>query len=282
MTLLDRAGWFKAWRDGDRPDGCDYALFALTWFSGKTAVVTGAARGIGEGVARRLAELGAQVVAVDCDERALAAAFADESSISPLVGTLGNGEESGLADAVCNRFGIPQLIVNNVGVDSPGSFLQIDEQSFDSVFAINLRGPWFFTQRLVEVLIERKAGGSILFISSLHDHVVRTRPHYSASKAAVAMLVRELAHELGPHGFRVNAISPGVIRSGSVPGPDGGDEPRVRRIVPLGRMGEPRDVASVAAVLLCDEWSGYVTGANIPVDGGLGLYTWSAAESRDQ
>lgn len=244
--------------------------------------MTGAARGIGEGVARRLAELGAQVVALDCDEQALLTAFADASGITSMAGTLGNGEESGLADALCKRFGIPQLIVNNVGVDAPGSFLEIDEQDFDSVFAVNLRGPWFFTRRLVEVLMERKAGGSILFISSLHDHVVRTRPHYSTTKAAVAMLVRELAHELGPHGIRVNAISPGVIRSGSVPGPDGGDEPRVRRIVPLGRMGEPRDVASMAAVLLSDEWSGYVTGANLPVDGGLALYTWSAAESRDQ
>jgi 3-oxoacyl-[acyl-carrier protein] reductase len=253
----------------------------VTWFSRKTAVVTGAARGIGEGVALRLAELGAQVVAVDRDERALTSAFAARSSISPLVGALGDGRESDLADTVCDRFGIPELIVNNVGVDAPGSFLALDEHDFDSVFAVNLRGPWFFTQRLVEVLMERQAGGSILFISSLHDHVVRTRPHYSTSKAAVAMLVRELAHELGPHGIRVNAISPGVIRSGSVPGPDGDDEPRVRRIVPLGRMGEPRDVASMAAVLLSDEWSGYVTGANLPVDGGLALYTWSAAETRD-
>lgn len=244
--------------------------------------MTGAARGIGEGVSRQLAELGAQVVAVDCDEHVLTAAFADDSDITPMVGTLGNGEEAGLADAICNGFGLPELIVNNVGVDAPGSFLAVDEQHFDSVFAINLRGPWFFTKRLVEGLIERKAGGSILFISSLHDHVVRTRPHYSTSKAAVAMLVRELAHELGPHGIRVNAISPGVIRSGSVLKPGGGDEPRIRRIVPLGRVGEPRDVASVAAVLLSDEWSGYMTGANIPVDGGLALYTWSAAESGDQ
>ena len=257
-------------------------MLALTWFSGKRAVVTGAARGIGEGVARQLAELGAQVVAVDCDERALAAAFADEPGISPLVGTLGDGRESALADTVCNRFGTPELIVNNVGVDGPGSFLEIDEQDFDSVFATNLRGPWFFTRRLVQALIDREVGGAIVFISSLHDHIVRTRPHYSASKAAVAMLVRELAHELGPHGIRVNAIAPGVVRSGSVPGPGGGDEPRVRRIVPLGRIGEPRDVASMAAVLLCEEWSSYVTGANIPVDGGLNLYTWSAVESRAQ
>jgi NAD(P)-dependent dehydrogenase (short-subunit alcohol dehydrogenase family) len=253
-------------------------LFALTWFSGKTAVVTGAARGIGEGVARRLAELGAQVVAVDCDERTLHAAFAGQPGISPLLGMLGDGQEAVLADTVCNRFGIPELIVNNVGVDGPGSFLEIDEPDFDSVFATNLRGPWFFTRQLVEALIDRKAGGAIVFISSLHDHIVRTRPHYSASKAAVAMLVRELAHELGPHGIRVNAIAPGVVRSGSVPGPGGGDEPRVRRIVPLGRIGEPRDVASMVAVLLSEEWSAYVTGANVPVDGGLNLYTWSAAE----
>lgn len=250
----------------------------MEWFAGRNAVVTGAARGIGAGIAQRLTQLGARVVAVDRDELALAQAFADEPGVIAWTADLATGGAGDLAGAIAARHGPIDLIVNNVGIDTPGSYLEIDEPDFDHVFATNLRGPWFFTRRLVAELIELRGRGAVLFVSSLHDHVVRTRPHYSASKAAVAMLVRELAHELGPHGIRVNAISPGVIHSGSVPGPDADDDRRVRRVVPLGRIGEPADVASMAAVLLSDEWSGYVTGANVPVDGGLGLYTWSADE----
>lgn len=248
----------------------------VEWFAGRRAVVTGAARGIGESIARRLATLGARVVAIDHDDPALTSAFADEADITPWLGDLAVGDGGELADAVCTRFGVPDLIVNNVGVDTPGSFLEVDEQAFDLAFATNLRGPWFFTRGLVGELVKRELTGAVVFISSLHDHVVRTRPQYSASKAAVAMLTKELAHEFGPHGIRVNAISPGVIRSGSVPAPSPSDEPRVRRIVPLGRVGAPDDVAALVTVLLNDELSGYVTGANVPVDGGLGLYTWSA------
>lgn len=246
------------------------------WFEGQRAVVTGAARGIGEGIARRLAELGATVIAIDHDKRALQSAFAGDLAITSLRGDLAAADTPALAEGISSRFGPPTLIVNNVGVDTPGSFLEADEQDFDSTFATNLRGPWFFTRRLVRELIDRQLGGAVLFISSLHDHTVRTRPHYSASKAAVAMLVRELAYELGPHRIRVNAISPGVIRTGSVPGP--GTSDRVRRMVPLGRIGVPDDVAAIASVLLNDELSRYVTGANVPVDGGLGLYTWSGEE----
>ena len=88
--------------------------------------------------------------------------------------------------------------MNNVGIDTPHSFLELNETELDLVLRTNLRGPWLFTRELVSDLVARDIGGAILFISSLHDHVVRRRPHYSASKAAVAMLVRELAYELAP------------------------------------------------------------------------------------
>jgi NAD(P)-dependent dehydrogenase (short-subunit alcohol dehydrogenase family) len=163
-----------------------------------------------------------------------------------------------------------------VGVDTPQNFLALKEENFDHVFRTNLRGPWFLTRDLAADMVQRGGGGSILFVSSLHDHVVRRRPHYSASKAAVSMLVRELAYELGPHGIRVNAISPGVIGSASVPPPSHEESERLRELVRLGgRQGRPQEVARMAAVLLSDHWSGYVTGANVPVDGGLDLATWS-------
>ncbi len=92
-----------------------------------------------------------------------------------------------------------------------------------------------------------------MFVSSLHDSFIRTVPHYSASKAAVAMLVNELAHEFGPHGIRVNAVSPGFVPKAPVPLAVDTERDRIRALIPLGRVGEPRQVAKVLAVLLCDQ-----------------------------
>jgi NAD(P)-dependent dehydrogenase (short-subunit alcohol dehydrogenase family) len=218
------------------------------------------------------------VVAVDCDEAGLSDNWAGVDAVRPWVADMAADDVESVAASIVGELGPVELVVNNVGVDLGGSFLQADAAELDLTLATNLRGPWLFTRRLVADLIERGSGGSIVFISSLHDHIVRTHPHYSASKAAVAMLVRELAHELGPHGIRVNAVSPGAIHTRAVPVAAAEDPERVRRLVPLGRIGAPADIAPMVAVLLSDEWSGYVTGANVPVDGGLGLYTWSADE----
>jgi NAD(P)-dependent dehydrogenase (short-subunit alcohol dehydrogenase family) len=250
----------------------------VDWFLDKTAVVTGAAHGIGEAIARRLADMGAQVVAIDRDEAALRGSFKDLARITPFVGDLAADDVDELAQRIARRYGPVELLVNNVGIDTPHGFLELTQPNLDIVFHTNLRGPWFFTRQLVTDLIAQDRSGAILFISSLHDHVVRRRPHYSCSKAAVAMLVKELAYELAVHGIRVNAISPGVVQSASVPPPTGAQEERTRRIVPLGRIGQGSDVAAMAAVLLSDEWSGYVTGVNVPVDGGLDLYTWSGSD----
>jgi NAD(P)-dependent dehydrogenase (short-subunit alcohol dehydrogenase family) len=164
------------------------------------------------------------------------------------------------------------LLVNNVGVTTPHRFLDLDRKEYDEVFATNLHGPWFLTRQLARGMIRAGTGGSILFISSVHDRYLRRFPHYSASKAAVAMLVRELAHELGPHGVRVNAISPGWILTGDRP-----PEDRLREVasrIPAGTPGEPDDVARLAVVLLSNAWSRYVTGTNLTVDGGLSLNNW--------
>jgi 3-oxoacyl-[acyl-carrier protein] reductase len=245
------------------------------WFAGSTGLVTGAAHGIGDGIAQMLANLGARVVAVDRDAGALKQNLRGAAYVR-CRGDLGSGEVAELAEDLWRQHGPIDLLVNNVGIDTPHRFTELGEEDFDLVFRTNLRGPWFFTKRLVERMLTERRRGAVVFVSSLHDTFIRSLPHYSASKAAVSMLVKELAQELAPHGIRVNAVSPGVVQSAHVPAPGTRKEiEEIRSIVPLGRMGVSKEVARMVAVLLSDEWAGYVTGANVRVDGGLGLHSWS-------
>jgi 3-oxoacyl-[acyl-carrier protein] reductase len=232
--------------------------------AGRTAVVTGGARNIGLAIGRALCEAGARVILVDRDEEALAKAGRN-LGCATLHGDIAADSAESLAGRVLEDHGPVDLIVNNVGIATASRFRDVTEDEFDLVLRTNLRGPWFFTRALVEPMIREHRHGAILFISSLHSSHVRLFPHYSASKAAVAMLVKELAHELGPSGIRVNALSPGWI---------GPADDALRHRVPLGRSGSPEDVATMALALLDDAVSGYVTGADVPVDGGLALHTW--------
>jgi NAD(P)-dependent dehydrogenase (short-subunit alcohol dehydrogenase family) len=242
-----------------------------TDLAGRQAIVTGAAHGIGLAIARRLRAAGAAVIALDKDEEALAAAFqAGEATL--IVADVGGDDPAALGDRLIAEHGPIPLIVNNVGITTPRSFLELEPDEFDAVFATNLRGPWFLTRQLARALVDSGERGAIVFISSIHDTHVRLNPHYSASKAAVGMLVRELAHELGAHGIRVNAISPGWIRT-----EEHIESTRAEALtsrIPAGRSGDAEDVAQMAVTLLSDRLAGYVTGARIPVDGGLSLHTW--------
>jgi len=153
--------------------------------AGRRAVVTGAANGIGHSIAVRLADVGVLVTAIDIDAEGLKRAFDGIPGCRLVAGDLAT-EMSSIADGVL-RDGPVELIVNNVGVSTNHGFREIEEADFDRVLWTNLRGPWFFTKRLVEALLQQPPGpggwrGSILFVSSLHDTFVAKRPHYSASK----------------------------------------------------------------------------------------------------
>jgi glucose 1-dehydrogenase len=250
---------------------------------GRPAVVTGAARGIGEAVAKWLIMAGAEVTVIDKDAVALKDAFRTENC-QVIEADLHTEDVVGLADEL-TRNGPVELLVNNVGITTPHRLLELGPPELDLVLGTNLRGPWLFTDRLVKALIADQAGtpdrsprrrGSILFISSLHDRFVAREAHYSVSKAGVAMLVKAMAKELGRHRIRVNAISPGWIRTAEdVNTPEQvAKDARLRPRIPAGLAGVPADVARVALFLLSDAWSGYVTGQNIAVDGGLSLHNW--------
>ena len=249
----------------------------------RPAVVTGAARGIGEAIAKWLIMAGADVTVIDKDAELLKDAFRTEDC-QVIEADLHNENVVALADELTGN-GPVELLVNNVGITTPHRFLQVGAEELELVLGTNLKGPWLFTDRLVKALIEDQARtpgrvpwarGSILFISSLHDRFVAREAHYSVSKAGVAMLVQAMAKELGRHRIRVNAISPGWIRTAedtTTPEQVAKDE-RLRPRIPVGQAGVPADVARVALFLLSDAWSGYVTGQNIAVDGGLSLHNW--------
>jgi glucose 1-dehydrogenase len=234
-------------------------------------VVTGAAHGIGLATARLLETSGAAVIAVDRDQPALRQACAGRALI-PVTGDLAADDAPDLARRILQEHGLIELIVNNAGITTPHGFLTLEPEDFELVMATNLRGPWFFTRELVRALADAGRGGAIVFVSSVHDAHVRGHPHYSATKAALAMLAKELAHELGPLGIRANAVAPGWIRT------EPHTDPQVARAltarIPAGRPGTGEDVARIIAVLLSDELASYVTGADLVVDGGLSLHTW--------
>jgi NAD(P)-dependent dehydrogenase (short-subunit alcohol dehydrogenase family) len=264
---------------GQVPPVCEF----LEDLSGRRAVVTGAARGIGEAIAKWLIMAGAEVTVVDKDAGQLKETFRTEDC-QVIEADLHTEDVAGVADEL-TRNGPVELVVNNVGITTPHRLLEIGPTELDLVLGTNLRGPWLFTDRLVKAFIQDQAQtpdrvprprGSILFISSLHDRFVAREAHYSVSKAGVSMLVQAMAKDLGRHRIRVNAISPGWIRTAedtSTP-EQVAKYARLRPRIPAGQAGVPADVARVALFLLSDAWSGYVTGQNIAVDGGLSLHNF--------
>jgi NAD(P)-dependent dehydrogenase (short-subunit alcohol dehydrogenase family) len=249
---------------------------------GRRAVVTGAVRGIGQSIAEWLIMAGADVTVIDKDSR-VKEVFRTESC-QVMEADLHADDVIGLAEELTRNKPV-ELLVNNVGITTPHRFLQTGAAELDLVLGTNLRGPWLLTLHLVKALIEAQTctpdrspqpRGSIVFISSLHDRFVAREAHYSVSKAGVTMLVPAMAKDLGPHRIRVNAISPGWIRTAD-------DQTtldqvkkyaRLRPRIPVRQAGVPADVARAALFLLSDAWSGYITGQNIAVDGGLSLHNW--------
>jgi NAD(P)-dependent dehydrogenase (short-subunit alcohol dehydrogenase family) len=249
------------------------ALPPLPSLAGRTALVTGAAQGIGLGIASALATLGADVIALDRDEFALNDAYSG-TEVELLHADVFAEDPSHLAQRILNIRDPIDLVISNVGVATEKRFLELSRDEVERVVTTNLTNPWFLTQELVRRLISTGRPGVIVIISSLHDTFVRLRPDYSTSKAALAMLVKELAYELAPHGIRVNAVSPGAVETARLPA-DASTVAAARKLIPLGRLGQPQDIARMVAALVSDEFGQYVTGVNLPVDGGLGLHSWA-------
>jgi glucose 1-dehydrogenase len=245
--------------------------------AGKVAIVTGSSSGIGQGIAVRLANDGADVVVnYHSDQAGGEATKAQIEALGRKAVVIGADvsklpEIEPLIEAAWSNFGRADILVNNAGVEKGANFWEATEADYDLVLQVNLKGPYFATQAFVKKLLEAKMPGRVINISSVHEEMVF--PHfasYCARKGGMMMLMRDLAVELGPFGITVNNIAPGAISTPinkSLLNDPSKLEPLLRNI-PLGRMGTVDDVSAVAAFLASDE-AGYVTGSTYVVDGGL-------------
>ena len=247
-------------------------------FAGKKAVVTGGANGIGFAIARLLAECGASVWIFDresasaqIDAHAIAVDVTDRQSL----------------DAAFAEVGVPDVVMANAGTVGEAEFLDHPVKEWERILAVNLTG-MFHTVQAAARLMKGRASGAIVLTASTNSYDGEPRlAAYNASKAGLLGLVRTAANELGPHGIRVNAVCPGLIRTRLTAGHFANPE-LLRdyfRHIPLGRGGEPEEVAR-AAVFLASEAASYITGATLLVDGGqmaskFGTWNEESAEFLD-
>jgi glucose 1-dehydrogenase/3-oxoacyl-[acyl-carrier protein] reductase len=248
---------------------------SLMDLTGKSAVVTGAGRGIGAAIARRLAEAGAAVVVNFRASAEEASAVAREIqagggaavSMQADVTRLEEVEQL-MAGAVATHGGL-DVLVNNAGIYPVSTLLEMAEEEWDAVVDANLKSVHCCTQAAAARMILQGSGGAIVNIASIEGHApAPMHAHYDAAKAGVIMHTRSAAQELGPHGIRVNAVSPGLIRAPGIEQawPEGVE--RWLAAAPLGRMGEPVEVAD-ACLFLASPAAAWITGAVLPVDGGV-------------
>ncbi|MGB3721353.1 MAG: SDR family oxidoreductase [Pacificimonas sp.] len=241
-------------------------------FSGKTVIVTGSSSGIGEGIARRFAKEGANVVLNSRSEDDLknVAADLDQDRVLIFAGDVSDRDfcDRLIAETV-RRFGGLDTLVNNAGIGAFGPLEIASDDDIDKVFAINVKGVLYLSRAAIPHL--RKTKGSIVNTSSVSGIGGDwTLPIYNASKGAVTNLTRSLALGLGKDGVRVNAVLPSLTRSDMSQGilEQKAVMDRFMDRIPLGRIGEPDDIAG-PVLFLASEDAKFVTGANLPVDGGV-------------
>jgi 3-oxoacyl-[acyl-carrier protein] reductase len=241
----------------------------------EAALVTGAGNGIGRAIAQALVGEGVRTVFADINPDTVAASV--KTSPRPELAVAWAGD---LADpAACDELLADAraslgLVTHFVHSASPprreaDHALAVSQETWQRMHAVNIDAGFHLARELARQLIAAQTPGSFLFLTSLHADTPRNLPHYSTSKAALAMLVKELAKTFGRFGIRVNALVPGAVAAGGFVA-----DPALAKHIPLGRLGQAVDLAPMALAVLSNRISAYVTGAAIVIDGGLSLTNW--------
>jgi 3-oxoacyl-[acyl-carrier protein] reductase len=252
----------------------------MSRYEGRVVIVTGAARGIGAGTAKRFASEGASVALLDLDEGAAtetAAALAGGSGAARAIGVGCDVADAGAVERAVSRvveeLGKVDVLVNNAGVTRDNLLFKMTEDDWDLVMGVHLKGAFLMSREVQKHMVAAKYG-RILNLSSVSALGNRGQANYSAAKMGVQGFTRTLALELGPFGINVNAIAPGFIVTDMTDATARrvGVEPEAYReaaaaATPVRRVGYPEDIAAAAAFLCSDEAS-FVTGQTLYVDGG--------------
>lgn len=241
-------------------------------FDDKVAIVTGAASGIGAATARAFSHAGARVMLADVDQDALdrlAASLPPERTVSRKVDVSNEAEVAALVAATVESFGALDVMFNNAGVLVEGSVEHTSSEDWQKIFGVNLSGVFYGSKAALPYLKLRK--GCIVNTASVSGlGADKDMAAYNAVKGAVVNLTRAMAIDHGRDGIRVNSVCPTFTKTGMTQDMLE-DKAMVQSFInriPMGRLGEPEDIAK-AVLLLCSDHAGFITGVNLPVDGGL-------------
>ena len=240
---------------------------------GKTALITGAARGIGKAIALKYASEGCNIAFTDLEvnldtEKEIAALGVKAKSYASNAADFAQTEE--VVKAVKEEFGSIDILVNNAGITKDGLMLRMTEQQWDAVIAVNLKSAFNFIHACVPVMMRQRGGSIINMASVVGVHGNAGQANYAASKAGLIALAKSIAQEMGPKGIRANAIAPGFIETAMTAALPDEVREQWKQKIPLRRGGQVEDIANVATFLASD-LSSYVSGQVIQVDGGMNM-----------
>ncbi|MCS4541545.1 MAG: 3-oxoacyl-ACP reductase FabG [Euryarchaeota archaeon] len=240
----------------------------------KVAIITGSAKGIGREAALLFAEEGAKVVVIDVDEGGSETAEEIKNmgheSLFVKTDVCNKEQVQDMVKKVVERFGKIDVLINNAGIIRDSTLLKMTEEQWDKVIDTNLKGVFNCTQAVAEVMVKQGYGKIINTSSIVALYGNFGQANYAASKAGLIGFTKTLAKELGRKGIRVNAVAPGFVLTDMVRSVPEKVLEMVKEKTPIGRLGQPKDIANVYLFLASDE-SDYINGAVLSVDGGLTL-----------
>ncbi len=244
--------------------------------TGKTALITGAARGIGKAIALKFAEEGANIAFTDLviDDNGEATRREIEAKGVKCIAYASNAADFAQTAEVVGKvhadFGSIDILVNNAGITKDGLMMRMSEGQWDAVIAVNLKSAFNFIHACTPIMMRQRKGSIINMASVVGVHGNAGQSNYAASKAGLIALAKSVAQEMGSRGIRANAIAPGFIETAMTAALSDEVRQEWMKAIPLRRGGKPEDIADVA-VFLASDMSGYVSGQVIQVDGGMNM-----------